>query len=63
MKSMKCDFKMLVLIVEWSSFWGGLKEGFYCISFETITPYFDNNYRFILHISITVFFTTLYRYD
>jgi len=27
---MKWDFKMVVLIVEWSSFWGGLKAGFYC---------------------------------
>jgi len=28
---MKWDFKIVVLLVEWSSFWGGLKAGFYCI--------------------------------
>jgi len=28
---MKWDFKMTVLIMEWSSFWGGHKAGFYCI--------------------------------
>jgi len=28
---MKWDFKMLVLIVEWFLFQGGLKAGFYCI--------------------------------
>jgi len=27
---MKWDFKMVVLIVEWSYFRGGLKAGFYC---------------------------------
>jgi len=27
---MKCDFKMVVLIVEWSLFRSGLKAGFYC---------------------------------
>jgi len=31
-KSMKWDFKIVVLLVEWSSFWGGLKAGFYCIN-------------------------------
>ena len=29
---MKWDFKIVVLLVEWSSFRGGLKAGFYCIS-------------------------------
>jgi len=29
-KSMKWDFKMVVLIVEWSLFQSGLKAGFYC---------------------------------
>ena len=28
---MKWDFKIVVLLVEWSSFRGGLKAGFYCI--------------------------------
>jgi len=27
---MKWDFKIVVLLVEWSSFRGGLKAGFYC---------------------------------
>jgi len=27
---MKWDFKIVVLLVEWSSFQGGLKAGFYC---------------------------------
>jgi len=27
---MKWDFKIVVLLVEWSSFWGGLKAEFYC---------------------------------
>jgi len=29
---MKWDFKMVVLIVEWSLFRDGLKAGFYCSS-------------------------------
>ena len=28
---MKWDFKIVVILVEWSSFRGGLKAGFYCI--------------------------------
>jgi len=28
---MKWDFKIVVLLEEWSSFRGGLKAGFYCI--------------------------------
>ena len=28
---MKWDFKIVVLLVEWSFFRGGLKAGFYCI--------------------------------
>jgi len=28
---MKWDFKIVVLLVEWSSFRGGIKAGFYCI--------------------------------
>ena len=38
---MKWDFKMVVLIVEWSKFWGGLKAGFYCncISGVLMGPY------------------------
>jgi len=27
---MKWDFKIVVLLVEWYSFRGGLKAGFYC---------------------------------
>ena len=30
---MKWDFKIVVLLVEWSSFRGGLKAGFYCSLF------------------------------
>jgi len=30
---MKWDFKIVVLLVEWSSFRGGLKAGLNCISF------------------------------
>ena len=32
-KSMKWDFKIVVLLVEWSFFRGGLKAGFYCTIF------------------------------
>ena len=30
---MEWDFRMVVLIVEWSSFQGGLRAGFYCIQY------------------------------
>jgi len=32
-KSMKWDFKIVVLLVEWSFFRGGPKAGFYCTIF------------------------------
>jgi len=37
---MKWDFKIVVLLVEWSSFRGGLKAGFYCITLLNITVLF-----------------------
>jgi len=43
-KSMKWDFKIVVLLVEWSSFRGGLKAGFYCI----IILVSKHNHRYLL---------------
>jgi len=36
---MKWDFKIVVLLVEWSSFRGGLKAGLYCISTYIVCVY------------------------
>jgi len=44
---MKWDFKMVVLIVEWSKFRGGLKAGFHCtwIALEIYNKIMTNNFR------------------
>ena len=33
---MKWDYKIVVLLVEWSSFWGGLEAGFYCTGMDEL---------------------------
>ena len=33
---MKWDFKIVVLLVEWSSFRGGLEAGFYCTGMDEL---------------------------
>jgi len=42
---MKWDFKIVVLLVEWSSFRGGLKAGFYCISTFIVCVYISILYE------------------
>mgnify|MGYP007091372973 CR=1 FL=1 len=46
---MKWDFKIMVLIVEWSYFRGGLEAGFYCtyIDFDKIANKNHIIYRLI----------------
>ena len=48
---MKCDFKVVVLLVEWSSFWGGLKAGFYNLT----TP---SNINQTTGVTLQTFLTT-----
>ena len=42
---MKWDFKIVVLLVEWSSFRGGLKAGFYCSRVLHCCQLFDCKYN------------------
>jgi len=37
---MKWDFEMVVLIVKWSLFWGGLKGEVYCVYIYIYDKYF-----------------------
>ena len=41
---------MVVLIVEWSYFWGGLKEGFYCITCTYQYGLFDEVITMLPHV-------------
>jgi len=54
---MKWDFKMVVLIVEWSLFQGGLKAGFYCIVVSLMIDLLFKQHVFVSFLDSTIFTT------
>ena len=55
--SIKGYFKMVVLIVEWSLFQGGLKAGFYCIVLSLKIYLLFKQHVFISFLDSTIFTT------